>query len=71
MAAKGRPRDEAARERIVRAATELFVRDGYVATTIGAIAEQAQVAVKTIYAAYGNKLGVLSAAHDPRCPGRG
>lgn len=64
MAAKGRPRDEAARERIVTAATDLFVRDGYVATTIGAIAEQAQVAVKTIYAAYGNKLGVLSAAHD-------
>ncbi len=64
MAAKGRPRDEAARERIVAAATALFVRDGYVATTIGAIAEQAQVAVKTIYAAYGNKLGVLSAAHD-------
>ena len=64
MAAKGRPRDEAARERIVTAATELFVRDGYVATTIGSIAEQAQVAVKTIYAAYGSKLGVLSASHD-------
>jgi AcrR family transcriptional regulator len=64
MATKGRPRDDAARERIVAAATELFTREGYVATTIGQIAEQAQVAVKTIYAAYGNKLGVLSAAHD-------
>ncbi|WP_293697965.1 TetR/AcrR family transcriptional regulator [uncultured Agrococcus sp.] len=71
MAAKGRPRDEAARERIVTAATALFVRDGYVATTIGAIAEQAQVAVKTIYAAYGNKLGVLSAAHDRAVAGGG
>lgn len=64
MAARGRPRDEAARERIVTAATELFVQDGYVATTIGAIAQRAQVAVKTIYTAYGNKLGILSAAHD-------
>ncbi|ASR38108.1 hypothetical protein BAY61_27335 [Prauserella marina] len=64
MAVRGRPRDEAARERIVAAGAELFIRDGYVATTIGAIAERAQVAVKTIYAAYGNKLGVLSAAHD-------
>lgn len=64
MALRGRPRDEAARERIVSAATELFVQDGYLATTIGAIAERAQVAVKTIYTAYGNKLGILSAAHD-------
>lgn len=64
MAARGRPKDEAARERIVAAGTELFARDGYVGTTIGAIAAQAQVAVKTIYSAYGNKLGVLAAAHD-------
>lgn len=71
MAVRGRPRDEAARERIVTAGTELFIRDGYVATTIGAIAEQAQVAVKTIYAAYNNKLGVLSAAHDRAVLGAG
>ncbi|GAB97757.1 putative TetR family transcriptional regulator [Kineosphaera limosa NBRC 100340] len=71
MVVKGRPRDEAARERIVSAAGELFIRDGYVATTIGAIAEQAQVAIKTIYAAYGNKLGVLSAAHDRAVLGDG
>ncbi|SDT07783.1 regulatory protein, tetR family [Brevibacterium sandarakinum] len=64
MAARGRPRDEAARQRIVTAATSLFVRDGYVSTTVGAIAEEARAAVKTVYAAYGNKLGVLSAAHD-------
>lgn len=71
MASKGRPRDEAARERIVTAATELFIRDGYVATTIGSIADRAQVAVKTIYAAYGNKLGVLTAAHDRTVLGDG
>ncbi|MBP2369153.1 AcrR family transcriptional regulator [Pseudonocardia parietis] len=46
------------------AATSLFVRDGYVSITVGAIAEEAEVAVKTIYAAYGSKLGLLSAAHD-------
>lgn len=71
MTTRGRPRDEAARERIVTAATELFVRDGYVATTIGAIAQHAQVAVKTIYTAYGNKLGILSAAHDRAVLGAG
>lgn len=64
MAARGRPRDLEARERIVAAGATLFVRDGYVATTVGSIAAEAQVAVKTIYAAYSNKLGVLSAAHD-------
>ncbi|MDO5662237.1 MAG: TetR/AcrR family transcriptional regulator [Brachybacterium sp.] len=69
MAARGRPRDNAARERIVAAATDLFVRDGYVATTIGMIAQQARVAVKTIYSAYTNKLGVLSAVHDTSVAG--
>lgn len=71
MATKGRPRDEAARERIVSAATDLFLRHGYVAATVSAVAEQAQVAVKTIYAAYGNKLGMLRAAHDRAVLGNG
>lgn len=64
MAVRGRPRDEAARERIVAAATSLFVRDGYVSTTVSAIAQEADAAVKTLYAAYDSKLGVLSATHD-------
>lgn len=61
---RGRPRDMAARKRIVEAGTALFLRNGYVSTTVGDVALEARVAVKTIYAAFDNKLGVLSAAHD-------
>lgn len=61
---RGRPRNVAAHAQIIEAATERFARDGYERTTMGAIADQAGVAVQTIYSAFGSKLGVLSAAHD-------
>jgi AcrR family transcriptional regulator len=49
---------------VVRTATELFIRRGYVATTLTAIAADAGVAVQTIYSTYSSKVGVLRAAHD-------
>ena len=52
------------RRRIVQAAAELFRRDGYAATSIGAIAEAAEVAVPTVYATLRNKAGVLQAVVD-------
>lgn len=61
---RGRPRNVAAHAQIIEAATERFTSEGYERTTMGAIAEQAGVAVQTIYSAFGSKLGVLSAAHD-------
>ena len=61
---RGRPRNDEARRRIAEAGCDLFVRDGYVGTTIGDIAAEAQVSVQTIYAAYSAKVGVLKAAHD-------
>lgn len=61
---RGRPRNEEARRRIAEAGCALFVREGYVGTTIGDIAAEAQVSVQTIYAAYVSKVGVLKAAHD-------
>lgn len=61
---RGRPRNDEARHRIAEAGCSLFVRDGYVGTTIGDIAAEAQVSVQTIYAAYSSKVGVLKAAHD-------
>lgn len=64
MRGRGRPRDEQARRRIAAAACALFVRDGYVATTIAGIAAHANVSVQTIYSAYASKVGVLKAAHD-------
>lgn len=61
---RGRPRNAAARERIVSTATELFEQKGYLGTTLVDIAGRAQVAVQTIYSAYSSKVGVLAAAHD-------
>ncbi len=51
-------RDAQARETrrsILDAALDLFVAHGYVATTIETIAQEAGVAVQTVYAAFGNK----------------
>lgn len=50
----------ATRHRILDAAETLFVRDGYTATTIAAISEEADVAVQTVYAVFGNKRAILS-----------
>jgi TetR/AcrR family transcriptional regulator, regulator of autoinduction and epiphytic fitness len=52
------------RRRIVDAAARLFVRDGYAATSIAAIAEEAGVAVPTVYAGLRSKAGVLRAVVD-------
>jgi TetR/AcrR family transcriptional regulator, regulator of autoinduction and epiphytic fitness len=55
-------RDEQAHEtrlRIIGAARELFVTKGYGRTTLVAIAQEAGVAVETVYAAFGNKATLL------------
>jgi AcrR family transcriptional regulator len=57
-------RSRATRARILEAATRLFVRDGYVTTTMAAIATEAGVAIQTLYLGFGSKLGILSAALD-------
>jgi AcrR family transcriptional regulator len=57
-------RRRATRERIVRAATALFVRDGYLATTMAGIAAEAGVAVQSLYLIFGSKLDILKAALD-------
>ena len=50
----------ATRHRVLDAAETLFVRDGYAATTIAAIAEEADVAVQTVYAVFGTKRAILN-----------
>ena len=52
------------RSRIVAAARDLFVENGYPATTIAAIASRAEVAPDTVYATFGGKLAVLKATMD-------
>lgn len=49
----------ATRQRVLDAARDLFLRDGYIATTVAAIAEQAGVAADTVYATVGPKPALL------------
>jgi AcrR family transcriptional regulator len=57
------------RMRILDAAQRLFAEKGYPASTIEAIAAAAGVAVDTVYAAFGNKRGVLQALLNVRVGG--
>jgi TetR/AcrR family transcriptional regulator, regulator of autoinduction and epiphytic fitness len=52
------------RQRIIVAAGERFVRDGYPATTMSAIAADAGVSVASVELAFGTKAAVLKAAID-------
>jgi TetR/AcrR family transcriptional regulator, regulator of autoinduction and epiphytic fitness len=57
------------RRRVLDAAGDLFTRDGYAATTMTAIAENADVAVQTLYAVFGNKRTILTELIDARVAG--
>jgi AcrR family transcriptional regulator len=50
--------------RCVAAAAELFVEQGYAATTIDAIAARAEVARRTVFSAIGGKVALLKLAYD-------
>jgi AcrR family transcriptional regulator len=62
-------RTRATRRRIVDAAAELFVTDGYGNTTLEQIAKRAGVAVQTVYFHFGNKRTVLKEAVDVAAAG--
>jgi len=49
------------RRAIARAARSLFAERGYAATPIEAVAEEAGVAARTVYASFGTKKGILAA----------
>ena len=59
-----REQAQATRRAILDAARLLFERDGYVATSVPAIAEEARVAVKTVYLAFRTKSQLLRAVWD-------
>lgn len=59
-----RERAKATRSRVLDAARRLFLERGYVATTIDAIAERAEVSPETVYSAFGNKRSLLSELID-------
>src|SRR5512133_1554824 len=66
-----RRREQAAatRRAILDAAERLFVRDGYAATTMSAIAREAGVALKTVYVVFETKSGLLRALWHLRLRG--
>lgn len=51
-------------QRIVAAATELFLADGYVATTLEAVAKRARVGVRTVYLRFGTKAALFKRVVD-------
>lgn len=59
-----RKRNVETESKIAAAATELFCTQGYVDTTMAAIARTAGVAVQTLYLRHGSKAAILSAALD-------
>ncbi len=59
------------REAIVNAAERLFLRDGFAATTIAAIAKAAGVSAETIYKAFGGKPGMVRAICERGLQGEG
>jgi len=51
-------------QRILAAATELFLADGYVATTLEAVAKRARVAARTVYVRFGTKAALFKRVVD-------
>lgn len=64
-----RQRSRRTRARVVEAAAQLFTNQGYVATTIGAVAALAGVAVQTVYYVFGTKRNLLAAVLDATVAG--
>lgn len=51
-------------QRIIAAATELFLADGYVATTLEAVARRARVGARTVYVRFGTKAALFKRVVD-------
>jgi len=64
-----RERSRLTRGRVVEAAARLFVEHGYLATTIEHVAEDAGVAVQTVYYIFGTKRNLLAAVLDASIAG--
>ena len=62
-------RTRLARRAVVDAARDLFLERGYVATTIDAISDRADVPAPTVYRLFSSKLGILHALLDTSIAG--
>ncbi len=63
----GRPKDPAKREGIVRAASALFLKQGYELTSMEAVAKAAEVSKLTIYSHFANKTELFKEVIQQRC----
>jgi AcrR family transcriptional regulator len=57
------------RQAVLAAATRLFAARGWAGTTLAAVAAEAGTAVETVYAGFGSKSGLLTAAIDAAIAG--
>lgn len=62
---------QARRERVLRAARGLFLRQGFAPTTIGAVADAAGVSAETVYKSFGGKTGLVEALYRQALLGEG
>jgi AcrR family transcriptional regulator len=68
--ASGRHRQvQQSRARMLAAAQDLFLADGYSATTIPRVAREAGVSAQSVYKAFGNKGGLVKAVFDTAIAG--
>ena len=66
-----RERARQTRDQITDIAKEMFLADGYAATTVAAIAAAAHVSVETIYKGFGGKPGLVRAIIEKGLAGEG
>lgn len=63
----GRPRSAEKKRLILAAATELFTRNGFEATSVDDIAAQAGVSKQTVYSHFGSKEGLFGVSIANKC----
>jgi AcrR family transcriptional regulator len=66
-----RQRAQRTQDAVLDAAHHLFLSQGYAATTMAAVAADAQVSVETVYKAFSNKPGLVAAIWARGLQGRG
>jgi AcrR family transcriptional regulator len=59
------------RRHVLRVAEELFLRDGYAAVTVRAVADATGTSPETIYKTYGGKAGLVAAIQEAALEGSG
>jgi len=64
---KVRSKNEAKRQQILIAATELFTEQGYASTSMSIIAKRASVSKQTVYSHFGSKEELFSASISQKC----